>query len=342
MIVRRFALLIPAIVLAVACAAPAGTSRPSTAVATIRPSTAATSAPTSAATSVPTTAPATASALPATPAATPDACANPTLKNPGRLTLSTDNPAFGPWFEGDAHEQFPLEPEGGSPWSDQEFSGEPYSKMGFESATAYAVANAMGFADDQVDWLANAVFEAAFAPGEKPFDFHMAQIAITDRRAQAVTFSDPYFDSNQSVLALSDNDITGATSIEDLRTFKLGVAANTTSFDFLEGTIAPTTEASVFNDNKDARQALKSGVVDGIIVDLLTAFFMRDVQVPNSTIVGQFGPPAEPDHVGFVLEQGNPLVACVNQAIAQIKADGTYQQILDEWIVTGQEIPFLQ
>jgi polar amino acid transport system substrate-binding protein len=349
-IVRRFALLIPLVVVAAACAAPAATTRPSTGVpttaTTTRPSTAASTVPSVAATTNPTTgassAPATASAAPATPVASPDACADITVKHPGRLTLSTDIPAFGPWFEGDAHEQFPLEPEGGSPWSVQEFSGEPYSKMGFESATAYAVAEAMGFSDDQVDWLANPVFEAAFAPGDKPFDFHMAQIAITPERAQAVTFSDPYFDSNQSVLALQSNDITGATSIEDLRTFRLGVAANTTSFTFLEGTIAPTTEASVFNDNKDTRQALKSGNVDGIIVDLLTAFFMRDVQVPNSTIVGQFGPPAEPDHVGFVLEKDNPLVACVNQAIAQIKADGTYQAILDEWIVTGQDIPFLQ
>jgi polar amino acid transport system substrate-binding protein len=200
----------------------------------------------------------------------------------------------------------------------------------------------MGFTDEQVDWIPNAVFEQAFAPGPKPFDFHMAQIAITDERAQAVTFSDPYFDSNQSVLALETDDITGATSITDLKAFKLGAAANTTSFTFLENTITPTTEPSVFNDNKDARQALKSGIVDGIVVDLLTAFFMRDVQVAHSTIVGQFGPPAEPDHVGFVLEKDNPLVTCVNQAIAQIKADGTYQQILDTWITTGQDIPFLQ
>ena len=338
-IVRRFALLIPVLAIAAACAAPGATTRPTGAAATTRP---ATSGPTTGPTAAPTTVPATATAGPATPAATPNACADITVKNPGRLTLSTDIPAFGPWFEGVGSEQYPLEPEGGSPWSEPEFSGEPYSKMGFESATAYAVAEAMGFSDDQVDWMPNAVFEAAFAPGTKPFDFHMAQIAVTDERAQQVTFSEPYFDSNQSVLALQSNDITGATSIESLRSFKLGVAANTTSFDFLEGTIAPTTEPSVFNDNKDTRQALKSGSVDGIIVDLLTAFFMRDVQVENSVIVGQFGPPAEPDHVAFLLEKDNPLVACVNQAIAQIKADGTYQAILDEWIVTGQDIPFLQ
>jgi polar amino acid transport system substrate-binding protein len=194
------------------------------------------------------------------------------------------------------------------------------------------------------------VFENAFLPGDKPFDFHMAQIAITPERAQAVTFSNPYFESNQSVLALTSNDnITGVTSIDDLKAFKLGAAANTTALDFLENTIQPDVEPSVFNDNAAARQALQSGTIDGIIVDLVTAFFMRDAQLedfdtpdPEGTIVGQFGPPAEPDRVGFVLELDNPLVACVNQALAQIQEDGTAEDILDEWINTGEEIPFLQ
>ncbi len=181
----------------------------------------------------------------------------------------------------------------------------------------------MGFGPELVDWIANPVFEQAFAPGEKAFDFHMAQIAITEQRAQAVTFSDPYFESNQSVLALTPNGITAVTSIAELRAFRLGAAADTTSFNFLENVIAPTVEPLNFPDNTGALQALQGDTIDGIIVDLATAFYMRDAQLedfgtdePEGTIVGQFGPPAEPDHVGFVLELDNPLVACVNQAIA--------------------------
>jgi len=272
------------------------------------------------------------------------------LKNGPRLTLSTDLPAFPPWFGGDVSEQYPNEPEGGDAWTnDAGFGGDPYSGEGFEAATAYAVAAAMGFAPEDIDWVPNTVFEQAFAPGEKAFDFHMAQIAITEDRAQAVTFSDPYFESNQSVLALTSNDITGATSIDDLKAFKLGAAANTTSLAFIENGIAPDVEPSVFNDNAAARQALQSGTIDGLVVDLSTAFFMRDAELddfdtpdPEGTIVGQFGPPAEPDHVGFVLQLDNPLVDCVNQAIAQVQEDGTAQAILDEWINTGEEIPFLQ
>jgi polar amino acid transport system substrate-binding protein len=277
------------------------------------------------------------------------ACATATYKNPGRLTLSTDNPAFPPWFGGDAKTQYPNEPTGGSPWTESDFSAEPYSGEGFEGAMAYAVANAMGFTPDKVDWLANSVFEQAFAPGTKQFDFHMAQIAITADRAKSVTFSDAYLDSNQSLLSLYRGDITNATSVADLKAFKLGAAANTTSFEFLENTIAPTTEPLNFPDNTAALTALKGKVIDGIVVDLATAFYMRDGQLedfntpdPEGRIVGQFGPPATPDEVGFVLELNNPLVTCVNAALAEIKANGVHQHILDQWINTGQEVRFFK
>jgi polar amino acid transport system substrate-binding protein len=211
------------------------------------------------------------------------------------------------------------------------------------------VAEAMGFAADEVDWIQNAVFDAAFAPGPKDFDFHMAQISITPERAQAVTFSDPYFDSNQSLLALTSNEIRGIATIAQLKSYKLGAAANTTSFDLINEVIAPDVEPSVYSDNTGALQALQNGQIDGLVVDLSTAFFMRDAELedfdteePEGIIVGQFGPPAVPDEVGFVLELGNPLVACVNQAIAAIEADGTHEAILDEWINTGQEVIFLQ
>jgi polar amino acid transport system substrate-binding protein len=291
-----------------------------------------------------------------TPVATPDACAPDAiaamLKNPGRLTLSTDLPAFPPWQGGDQSEPYPNEPEGGSPWSEIDFSAEPYAGEGFEGAMAYAVAERMGFTPDLVDWVANNDFNAVFTPAEKPVDVHMAQISATEERAEVVTFSDPYFLSNQSLLALTSNPITAATTIEELKSFHLGAALGTTSLDLITDVIQPTVEHFAYNDNAGGLQALQAGGedgLDGLIVDLSTAFYMRDAELedfeteePEGTIVGQFGPPAEPDNVAFLLEQGNPLVDCVNQALAELMADGTHQEILDTWINTGQEIPFLE
>ena len=101
------------------------------------------------------------------------------------------------------------------------------------------------------------------------------------------------------------------------------------------------------NDN-GRRAALKGGVALGAGL-AMPAFFMRDAQMedfeteePEGTIVGQFGPPAEPDEVSYLLELGNPLVDCVNQALAETVADGTHEALLDEWINTGQDVPFLE
>ena len=327
---RRVLTLLPGALLLAACSAVPGATP--------------TAEPTAAPTATPTAAP--------TPS--PVACGtdNPNLKNPGRLTLSTDIPAFPPWWGGDAAEQYDNEPEDGSPWSESDFSAEPYSMEGFEGATAYAIAEAMGVGPDQVDWIANPVFEQAFAPGEKLFDLHMAQVSIRPERSEAVDFSEPYFDSNQSLLALSGNEITSASSIDDLKDYLLGAAVNTTSFQLIEDVIQPNVEPRVFPDNATALTALSAGGEDsikGLVVDLGTAFYMRDAELedfdtpePEGKIVGQFGPSVQIDQVGAVLEKDSPLLLCVNAAIAEIKADGTLAAILDEWINSGQEIPFLE
>jgi len=264
------------------------------------------------------------------------------LKNPGRLTLSTDIPAYGPWWGGDPDTQYEFEPEGGSGWE----VSDPYSGEGYESATAYAVAAALGFGPDQIDWVQNTVFELAFAPGEKLFDWHMAQISIRPKRAENVTFTEPYFDANQSVLAMTANDaIMGSTTVEELKDLTLGAAVGTTSLQLIEEFIQPNTDPQVFNDNAAARQALEGGLVDGLVVDLNTAFYMRDAQMedwdtpePEGTIVGQFSVSAQADQMGMVMEKDSPLVACVNEALAAVKDSGQLQEIFDREIASAQDI----
>jgi polar amino acid transport system substrate-binding protein len=259
------------------------------------------------------------------------------LKNPGRLTLSTDNPAYPPWWGGT--------PPSGSDWS----LGYPPSGEGYEGAVAAAIAKTLGFTPDEVDWLANTEFTAAFAPGDKPFDFHLAQISIKPERAQAVDFSDPYFDSVQSIVALTSSPIQGTTTIEGLKGFKLGAAQGTTSLQLIENVIQPTTDPSVFNSNDDMVTAIKNGQIDGGVADLYSAIYMRDAQLenydtpdPEASIVGQFSPDAQIDQMGIVFQKGSALRPCVNEALAVIKTSGQLQQIYDQWIGGGQEVPTFQ
>jgi polar amino acid transport system substrate-binding protein len=254
------------------------------------------------------------------------------LKNPGRLTLSTDNPSFGPWWGGDPS----VDPESG--WEVRY----PPSGEGLEGGVAYAIANALGFEDDQVDWLQNTEFSLAFAPGPKPFDFHMAQVSIREERAENVDFTDPYFDANQSLVANADTDITGAASIADLKGYNLGAAVGTTSLQFIEEQIQPDNEPQVFNDNAAAVQALENGQIDGIVVDLGSAFFVISVQLSNGTIVGQFPTSAQQDQIGAVLELGSPLTDCINEALAVVRDSGQLQEIYDATITEAQGVPVLE
>jgi polar amino acid transport system substrate-binding protein len=269
-----------------------------------------------------------------TPSASPDACAKASLKltTAGKLTIGTDNPAYPPYFQ---------IPDGTAtkPWE----LGDPTNGQGFESAFAYALADKLGFTKDEVAWIV-VPFDNSFAPGTKTFDLDVNQVSYKPDRAQSADLSDGYYTLNQSVVALKANAIAGAKSIADLKAYKFGAQAGTTSLDTINTVIAPTTAAKVYSSNDDAIAGLKAKQIDGLVVDLPTAFYVTAAQVENSVIVGQFAPPtgAEAEHFSVVLAKGSPLTACVNTAIASLKTDGKLDAITKEWLSDKASAPVFQ
>jgi len=254
--------------------------------------------------------------------AAPDACAPDqlTLTNPGQLTIGTDSPAYEPWF----------------------VDNDPTNGKGYESAVAYAVAEQLGFTSDQVGWV-TVPFNTSYKPGDKTFDFDINQISITPQRAEVVDFSDGYYSAAQAVIALKGDDIAGATSLADLADYKLGAQTGTTSLTAIRDTIQPGEEPAVFEDTNAAKQALLNDQVDGIVADLPTAFYITAAEIKNSVIVGQFQPVSgEQEQFGMLFEKGNPLVACVNEALAAMTADGTLDQLQQQWLSNEVDVPVLQ
>jgi len=231
-----------------------------------------------------------------------------TLVQEGTLTIGTDEPSFPPWFD---------------------FEGGPSTGTGFESAVAYAVAGELGFTEDEVAWVV-VPFTNSFAPGEKDFDFDINQISITDERDQAVDFSDGYYDVNQALLGFTDSDIAGATTIDELKAYRLGAQVGTTSLDFITDAIQPDTEPLVYDTNADAKAAFDAGQLDGLVLDLPTAFFVSAVEIEGSTVIAQFPAAGEPEQFGMLFEEGNPLRDCVNEALANIDVDALQQEWLSE------------
>ncbi len=284
----------------------------------------------------PSAAPSTAASEAPSPSPTLDACApgNLPLQTAGKLTIGTDNPAYPPYFDPPASGETAT-----SPWQ----LGDPTNGRGFESAVAYAVAGKLGFTKDQVVWT-YVPFDSSYAPGAKAFDMDINQISYTPDRATAVDMSDGYYTVNQALVANAGTPITKVTTISGLAAFKLGAQQGTTSYQFITDTIKPTTDVSVYNDNTAAIAALNAKQIDGIVVDLPTAFYITAAQMDNGVIVGQFPAPTGTDaeHFSIVLPKDSALTACVNTAIAALKADGTLASITKEWLSDKASAPVFQ
>ena len=249
------------------------------------------------------------------------------LVSEGRLTIGTDNPAFPPWFAGG---------EGAKPWK----INDPNKGKGLEPAVVYAVAKRLGFASGEVRWVYTP-FNRTIAPGRKAFDFAINQISYTPDRAKVLTFSSSYYNVNQSIVGLKGKPIASVRSKAGLQRYKLGAQIGTTSYQYIVKSIKPSRSPSVFDTNDAAVAALKNGQIDGLVVDLPTAFYVTAAQVSNGKIIGQFtSAVGNQERFGMVFQKGNSLAGCVDKALAQMKQTGILKRIQQIWLakVTGAPV----
>jgi polar amino acid transport system substrate-binding protein len=239
------------------------------------------------------------------------------LVSEGQLTVGTDNPAYPPWFGGDQK----------SPWK----VSDPRSGKGYESAFAYAVARQLGFARADVRWVYTP-FNRAIAPGRKSFDFDVNQISYSSARARAVAFSSSYYDVRQAVVVRSGTPIASVRSVAGLRRYKLGAQVGTTSYAYIQSRIRPSSQPSAFPQNIGAIKALSNGQIDGLVVDLPTAFIVTATQVDDGKVLGQLPRVPGGEHFAALFQRGNPLVGCVNKAIARLRANGTLRTLERIWL----------
>jgi len=254
-----------------------------------------------------------------TPAAEEPSDAGATYVTDGKFTVATGEPAYYPYVIDDA----------------------PESGEGFEAAVAYAVAEELGFAADDVVW-ARSTFDEAIAPGPKDFDVNLQQFTITPERAENVDFSSPYYSTPQAIITVESSPAASATSIADLADLLIGAQTGTTSFTTIEEVIKPTAGAQVFNTNDDAKLALENGTVDAIVVDLPTAFYLTGVELTGGVLLGQLPAAAGvSDEWGFVLAKDSALTADVTAAVDALREDGTLDAIAEEWLGADAGAPVL-
>ena len=239
------------------------------------------------------------------------------LFKPGVLTIATDNPVFTPWF----------------------VNNTPTNAKGYESAVAYAVAAQLGFGKSQVTWV-HEPFNNSYAPGPKKFDFDINEISVTPQRAQAVTFSNSYYDVQQALVALKGTPIVTKHAPADLKSYVYGDQVGTTSLAFINSQIQPTSPPRVFNTLNDAKQALQTHQIAALVADTPTAQFISSSEIKHSVMVAQF--PSTGEHFGLLFSKGNPLVGCVNKALATLKSNGTLQRLQNKYLQVYLSVPTIQ
>lgn len=154
-------------------------------------------------------------------------------------------------------------------------------------------------------------------------DLAASAMTITEERKAALDFSDGYYDSKQSLLVPAGSDIA---SIDDLDGKKVGVQQGTTGKAYAEENASGAELVSLPSD-AEMFQAIKAGQVDALLQDLpVNLDHTRDGKYE---VVETY---ETDEQYGFAIKKGNTqLVEEVNDALAEMREDGRYDEIYNKY-----------
>jgi polar amino acid transport system substrate-binding protein len=225
---------------------------------------------------------------------------------PGVLTVCTDAPYPPMEFE-----------------QDGEFTG-------FDIELMRAIAEELGLSGIEV---VNSGFDpitsgAAMEAGQ--CDIAAASITITEERDENIDFSDPYFTADQSLLVKKDS---GISSLADLAGKRIGVQSGTTGEAYANENAPEGAEIVSFDNPGDLFVALEAGDIDAILQDLVVNQ-ARTLEDDTVAVVETY--PTDEQYGFAVKEEGaEALLEAVNQALATLRENGTYDRIYQEWFPQG-------
>jgi lysine-arginine-ornithine-binding protein len=199
--------------------------------------------------------------------------------------------------------------------------------VGFDIDIAKALCEAAKFDCEFVlqDW--DGIIPALQA---KKFDAIIASMSITPERAEKVDFTNKYYNTPGSMAKLKDTEV----NLDDLSGMTIGVQRATTHSNYAEKYF-PDAEIKQYATAEEAQQDLLSGRVDLIMDDVVVLDeFIKSDAGGDATLVGRtyLDPEIHGVGAGIAVRKGDTeLVKAFNDAIKQIRADGTYKKINDKW-----------
>ncbi|GHH03895.1 transporter substrate-binding domain-containing protein [Streptomyces lanatus] len=157
-------------------------------------------------------------------------------------------------------------------------------------------------------------------------DLAAAGMTITEERKKNVDFSDPYFDATQAVLV---DKKSGITSFAGLKGKKVGAQAQTTGEDYAK---SKGLDPVSFESSDAVINGLRSGQVEAVVIDYpVVQGWLKDKANADAFKVAEQVNTGE--QYGFTVKKGNTkLLAAINKALTDAKADGTYKKLYEQWI----------
>ncbi len=202
--------------------------------------------------------------------------------------------------------------------------------VGFEVDLMKALAEKMGL---QAEYLPSTKFDTIvpmISAGGKA-DVGVSGFTVTEDRKKEIDFTDVIMDSNQGIVVMKDS---GYTDVDQLAGKKIGAQSGTTGYDWAKENIEGA-EVIPFDEMTAVFAALQSGQIDAIASDLPVVQYYVNNAYTDMQIIAEI-PTGE--QYAIVVSKDNPaLTQALNDAIAEAKADGTYDEIYEKWFGTSAE-----
>ncbi len=192
---------------------------------------------------------------------------------------------------------------------------------GIDAEVAGAIAEKLGLKleIDDMDFDA-----ALLAVQQGKADIVMAGVSVTEDRLMVMNFSDTYATGIQSVIVKEGSDVT----MDNLGEKMIGTQRGTTGYIYASGDYGED-HVTAYDNGASAVQALMNGQVDCVIIDNAPA---QEFVAANSGLTLLDGTWVEEEYAIGLNKDNAGLLEAVNQALAELIADGTVQSIVDKYI----------
>jgi ABC-type amino acid transport substrate-binding protein len=202
---------------------------------------------------------------------------------------------------------------------EQKASGGGYT--GFDVELMEAIGKEIGREPEFIDSSFETIFRDV-AQGK--FEAVMSAATITPDREKVVSFSNPYYLSEQAILVKEGSSITG---LADLKGLTVGAQQGTTGLE-LGKEKAEAGELRPYPEGPDAINALKAGTVEAVIIDAPVA--ANAVEETGGIEVAEKVPTEETYGIA-VAPESTELLEQINEGLEKTLADGTYAKVYEKW-----------